>query len=70
MFVSSRRVDMQHDLFWSLPDLDLRSNFGLDLSRSNNIFFEASLREKHDDAVADSLSLSVQKGIRGIIFRL
>ena len=28
---------------------------------SNHMFFEASLREKHDDAIADSLSLLVQK---------
>ena len=33
----------------------------LDLSRSNNISFKASLREKHDDAIADSLSSLVQK---------
>ena len=52
-------TDMQHDLFRSLRDLDLL--------RSNNIFFEASLREKHDDA--DYLFLSVQKlGIRETIF--
>ena len=49
-------TDMQHDLFWSLSDLDLRSNFDLDLSRSNYVSFKASLREKHDDAIADSLS--------------
>ena len=52
MFVSSRRVDMQHGLFWSLRDLDLRSN---------DISFEASLQENHDDAIADSVSLLVQK---------
>ena len=49
-------TDMQHELFWSLRDLDLRSNFYLDLSRSNHMSFEASLREKHGDAIADSLS--------------
>ena len=43
-------TDVQHDLLWSLRDLDLRLNFDLDLSRSNHISFEASLREKHDDA--------------------
>ena len=51
-------TDMQHDLCWSLRDLKL-SNFDLDLSRSNNISFEASLREKHDDhddVIADYLS--------------
>ena len=54
-------TDMQHDLFWSLRDLDLRSNFYLDFSRSNHISFEASIREKHDDVFADSLSLLAQK---------
>ena len=49
-------TDMQNDLFWSLRDLDLRSNFDLDLSLSNHIHFEASLLEKHDDSIADYLS--------------
>ena len=53
-------TDMQHDLFWSLRNLDLRSIFDLNLSGSNHIPFEASLREKHD-VIADSLSLLVQK---------
>ena len=53
-------TDMQHDLFWSLRNLDLRSYFDLYLSRSDHISFEASLREKHDDVIADSLSLLVQ----------
>ena len=52
---------MQHNLFRSLRDLDLRSNFDLDLSRLNHMSSEASLREKHGDAIADSLSLLVQK---------
>ena len=52
-------TDMEQDLFWPLPEL--RSNFDPDLSRSNYTSFEASLREKHDDAIANSLSLSVQK---------
>ena len=54
-------ADMQHELFRSLRDLDLMSNFDLDISRSNHIPFEAPLREKHDDVIADSLSLLVQK---------
>ena len=54
-------TDMQRDLFWSLRDLDLRSNFNLDLSRIDNISLKAPLREKHDDAIANSLSLLVQK---------
>ena len=52
---------MQHDLFRSLGDLDLRSNFDLDLSRSSHVYFELSLREKHGGVIADSLSLLVQK---------
>ena len=54
-------TDMQHDLLRTLRDLDLRSNFDLDFSRSNHISFEASVRGKHDDAIVDSLSLLVQK---------
>ena len=53
-------TDMQHAQFCSLHDLDLISNFDLDLSRSNHIYFEGSLREKHDDVIADSLSLVIQ----------
>ena len=41
---------MQHDLFGSGHDLDLRSNFQHDLSRSNYISFDAARQEKHDDA--------------------
>ena len=38
-------TDMQHDLFRSLRDLDQRSDFDLDLSRSNNLSLEVSTRE-------------------------
>ena len=41
-------TDMQHDLFGSGHDLDLRSNFIFDLLRSNYISFDASCRGKHD----------------------
>ena len=54
-------VNMQHDLFWSLRDIDLRPNFDLHLSKSNHTSLESSLREKDDDAIADSLSLSIEK---------
>ena len=56
-------TDMQHGLFWSLRDLDPRSTFGVDLSRSNHAYFEASLQEKHDDAILLILYLNyvVQK---------
>ena len=39
---------MQYDLLGSPRDLDLRSNFDLDLSRSCYTCFDASLRVKHD----------------------
>ena len=48
-------IDMQHDLFRSLRDLDLRLNFDIDLSTSNHTSLELSLRDKHDGAIADSL---------------
>ena len=54
-------IDMQHDLIGSWPDLDLRSNFDLDLSRSSGICFESSWREKHDGVKIISVSLLVQK---------
>ena len=44
-------TDMQHDPFGSWHDLDLRSNFEIDLSRSPWICFEPSWREKHDDVL-------------------
>ena len=39
---------MQHDLFGSGHDLDLRSNFKHDLSMPNYMSFNASRQEKHD----------------------
>ena len=41
-------TDMQHDLFGSGHDLDLRSNFQHDLSRATDSSFDASWREEHD----------------------
>ena len=49
------------DLFGSPRDLDLRSNFPLDLSRSPCICFDASRREKHDGVKIIPLSFFVQK---------
>ena len=46
-------TDIQHDLFRSSRDLDLISNFYFDLSRSDNKYFYAIKREKHDGAIAD-----------------
>ena len=53
-------TDMQNDLFRSSPDLDLMSNFDLDLSMSNSLSLEATKREKNDGAIADCVSLLVQ----------
>ena len=39
---------MQHELFGTPRDLDLRSNADIDLSRSSYIWFDAPSPEKHD----------------------
>ena len=52
---------MQHDLFGSGHDLDLRSIFQHDLSRSNYISFDASRQEKHDAGKINVMSLLIQK---------
>ena len=54
-------TDMQLDLFGSPSDLDLRSNFDLDLSRSSDTCFDASRRGKYDGGIFISLSFIVQK---------
>ena len=54
-------TDMQHDLFGSGHELDLRSNFQNDLSRSNYISFDAARQEKHDDGKTSIVSLLNQK---------
>ena len=41
-------TDVQHDLFRSGHDLDLRSNFQYDLLRSNYNSFYASRQEEND----------------------
>ena len=51
-------TDMQHDLF---GDLDLRSNFQHDLSRSNYISFNAAWQEKHDTGKRNVVALLSQK---------
>ena len=45
------------------------SNIDIDLSRSNYISLETYLREKHDDAIADSIFIN-SKVIRERIFRV
>ena len=52
---------MQHDLFGSGRDLDLRSNFEHDLSRSNYTSFDASKQEKHYAGKINVVSLLNQK---------
>ena len=62
--VFSRRdalTDMQHDLSRSRRDLDLRSNFDLDLSRSTCICFDASWQEEHDGVRIIPIAFLVQK---------
>ena len=52
---------MQHDPFRSGYDLDLRSNFKNDLSRSTNSSFDASRREEHDAGKSNVMALLSQK---------
>ena len=54
-------TDMQHDLFGSGHDLDLRSNFQHDLLRSYYISFDAPRQEKHDAGKISIVSLLSQK---------
>ena len=49
---------MQHDLFGSGHDLDLRSNFEIDFSRSNYTSVKADFHEKHDGIKTSSISFS------------
>ena len=44
----------------TLPWLDLRSNFDLDLSRSNYTWFDARWRDKHDDIKVVPLPLKLK----------
>ena len=52
---------MQYDLLGSPRDLDLRSNFDLDLSRSCYTCFDASWRGKHDGVKIIALSFQTRK---------
>ena len=64
-----RSTDMQHDLFGSGHDLDLRSNFQHDLSRSNYISFDAVWQEKHDAGKRNIVSLLSQKVLQKNVCR-
>ena len=54
-------TDMQHDLFTSACDLDLRLNIELDLSKSPCICFDAPCRKEHDGARVMPLAFLVRK---------
>ena len=54
-------IDMQHNLSRSRRDLDLRSDFDLDLSRSACMCFDASWQEEHDGVRIIPLTFLVQK---------
>jgi len=60
---------MQHDPFRSDHDLDLRSNFQYDLSRSTNSSFDASRREEHDAGKSNVMALMSQKLLTKKLFR-
>ena len=56
--------DIQYDLLGSTVtsgDIDLRSDFEIDLFRSTCTYFDAFRREEHDAAKIMSLALLVQK---------
>ena len=59
-----RSADMQHDLFRSDHDLELRSNFQHDLLRSKYSSFDASWREKQDTGKMNALL----HGVKGSFF--
>ena len=54
-------TDMQHDLFRSTCDLDLRSNNDPDLSKSPCICFDTPCGEEHDGAQIMPLAFLVRK---------
>ena len=60
---------MQYDLLGSTCDLDLRSNFEIDLSRSWCTCFVAPWRGKHDGVKINALSLIAKKLFAKTVFR-
>ena len=54
-------TDMPYDLSGSSRDLDLRSKFEIDLTRSTCTCSDASRQEKHDGIKTIAVSLLVQK---------
>ena len=59
---------MQHDIFRSGHNLELRSNFQHDLLRFNYSSFDASLQEKHDVGKMIVMSLQRQKLLPDFFF--
>ena len=62
-------TDMQHDLFESDHDLDLKSNFQNDLLRSNYGSFNAPQEEKYDAGKINAVSLPSRKLLQKTRFR-
>ena len=60
---------MQHDPFRSGHDLDLRSKFQHDLSRSNYISFDAARQYKHDASKINIVSSLSQKLLQKNVYR-
>ena len=60
---------MQHGVLSSIRDLDLRSNFENDLSRSTYKWFDSSQPDKYDDALIIAVYFDMNKIIRGRRFR-
>ena len=62
-------IDIQHDLFRSGHDFELRSNFEHDLSRSKYISFDAPRQDKHDAGKINVVSLLSKKLLQKNVFR-
>ena len=61
-------TDIQHDLFRSGHDLDLKSNLHIDLFRSNYSSFNASQEEKYDAGKMIAACLLSQKLLQKTFF--
>ena len=64
LFRQYASTHIKYDLLLSPRDLDLRSNFGLDLEKSLCMCFDASRREKDDVVRIMSLACLVHQNIR------
>ena len=59
---------MQHNLFGSGHDLDVRANFQHDISRLNYISFDAPRQDKHDAGKINVVSVLSQKLLQEFFF--